>query len=113
MRGVWLPNVRISRAKPDSRNPGALYVKDVHGEYYGKINPDGSTRWSLDLTGDMRAVMREFAMRGVEYLYEVGKQTGICCFCGRELSDPESVECGYGPVCARKYGLPHSNRHGF
>lgn len=32
-----------------------------------------------------------------------GHQTGICACCGRDLSDPKSVELGIGPVCARKY----------
>lgn len=46
-------------------------------------------------------------------MIEEGKATGQCCYCGLALSDPESVERGYGPICAKKYGLPHSNRHGF
>ena len=36
-----------------------------------------------------------------------------CCLCGRALVDAESVECGVGPVCRRKYGYvdgPDCNR---
>jgi hypothetical protein len=29
-----------------------------------------------------------------------------CCFCGRELTTPESQTVGYGPVCAADRGLP-------
>lgn len=35
-----------------------------------------------------------------------GKQTGSCCFCGRELTDARSVIHGYGPVCAANWNLP-------
>lgn len=32
---------------------------------------------------------------------------GQCCFCGLELTHPESVKVGYGPICAGTYNLPH------
>lgn len=35
-----------------------------------------------------------------------GKQTGSCCFCGRELTDARSVTHSYGPICAEHWGLP-------
>lgn len=37
-----------------------------------------------------------------------GKATGQCCFCSRLLTDDRdgySVDVGYGPVCASRYGL--------
>ena len=36
-----------------------------------------------------------------------GRETGVCQFCGRELTNDESRERGYGPVCAAKWGLPY------
>lgn len=35
-----------------------------------------------------------------------GQKSGCCCFCGRDLTTPESVTAGYGPVCADHWGLP-------
>jgi hypothetical protein len=32
-----------------------------------------------------------------------------CMFCSRELSVKASVEAGYGPDCAEKYGLPYGD----
>lgn len=32
-----------------------------------------------------------------------GVLTGICCDCGRKLTDPVSIERGIGPVCVKKY----------
>jgi hypothetical protein len=114
MRGIWLPNVRVTRAKATSTNPGALYLKAAQGgDYLGKITADGELRTIIALPQIVRDELRFFAVKGADYLAQVGKETGQCCFCGLELTDPESVEVGYGPVCAKKHGLPHSNRHGF
>lgn len=30
--------------------------------------------------------------------------TGACCACGRQLTDPESIERGIGPICLKKDG---------
>ena len=37
----------------------------------------------------------------LEQAREFGVLTGNCCVCGRELTDPQSVAQGIGPVCAR------------
>jgi len=34
---------------------------------------------------------------------EFGQQTGVCCMCGRDLTDPESVAAGIGPICSGKF----------
>lgn len=34
-----------------------------------------------------------------------GKLTGVCGCCGRALTDPDSIEAGIGPVCAKKFGV--------
>ena len=39
----------------------------------------------------------------VEQAARIGHATGVCCICGRELSDPVSVQNGIGPVCAKKW----------
>lgn len=35
-----------------------------------------------------------------------GKLMNKCCFCKKSLTDPNSVDHGYGPVCAKHWGLP-------
>ena len=40
---------------------------------------------------------------------DLGHASHHCAFCGLELTDDgegRSVEVGYGPICAKKYGLP-------
>lgn len=36
----------------------------------------------------------------------IGKKSGYCCFCAKELTHEISKAAGYGPVCANKYDLP-------
>lgn len=38
----------------------------------------------------------------------IGRETGICQFCRRLLTHPESKLRGYGPTCAQKHCLPWS-----
>ena len=51
---------------------------------------------------DLAEILADPAAAGVSH----GLRTGSCAFCGLELTTPESVGNGYGPVCAEKYGLP-------
>ena len=93
----------ISPAKESSRNAGALYVK--RGDTYmgkilgGKFLPVSSA------TPDVLETIRTIAANPPEAAREYGRKTGICCCCGRELTDPESMAAGIGPVCATKWGL--------
>ena len=34
-----------------------------------------------------------------------GKDTGVCCCCGAELTDPVSIAAGIGPICAGNWGF--------
>lgn len=39
-----------------------------------------------------------------------GKELGCCIFCNSELSDEKSIAWGYGPTCAKNWGLPHGKK---
>jgi hypothetical protein len=39
-----------------------------------------------------------------EQAAEFGALYGICCNCGRDLTDETSIFHGYGPVCAARNG---------
>lgn len=58
--------------------------------------------------GGMATVRRGRAATAAEAA-ALGHTTHHCCFCGLDLTDDgegRSVDVGYGPVCARKNGLP-------
>lgn len=82
---------------------------------HGRISHDGVWQDTIrrDIADATEAALIAVALDVENAMIEDGKTSGVCSFCGRALTDPESVEYGYGPVCAKKYGLPHSNRNGF
>jgi len=45
-----------------------------------------------------------------EIAKEYGRLTGNCCFCHKELSTDNSLEVGYGPICADNFNLKWGNR---
>lgn len=95
--------IKISLAPATGRNAGSLYV--VRGEeYQGKIF--GGVYQAVNAaSADTLAVLIELAKNPSEAARMYGKQTGVCCCCGRELTDPVSIAAGIGPICANKWGL--------
>jgi hypothetical protein len=53
----------------------------------------------------MVRVFAVFAQNPEQVAAQYGRMTGCCSFCDRKLKDSRSVEMGYGPVCAGKFGL--------
>lgn len=95
--------LRLSRAKDTSKNAGCIYVT-LRDNYMGMIHPDGSVK---RLKADLIAYIERIAVDPVKAAREYGAWSGRCSFCGLELTDAGSVEAGYGPICAKNYGLPH------
>lgn len=92
----------ISHAKPDSANPGALYVKQ-EGEYLGKIA--GGRFLSIRTCGQEReAAVAEACNDPEGAVVKFGRITGRCGICNTKLRNAESVARGIGPICASKYG---------
>lgn len=40
------------------------------------------------------------------FMAECSKDMGSCCYCGKQLDDESSKKAGYGPICAKRWGLP-------
>lgn len=93
----------ISRAPDHGRNAGALYIKR-DGEYQGKITDSRfyAVRSADECTADaIKTIAADPEAAAVRY----GRLAGSCSCCGRELTNPVSIERGIGPICADKYGL--------
>ncbi len=94
-----------------SAAPGVLnLVRADPNRWYGRIAKDGTWSNYARLEPDKRERVWDFINRlgkdptGV--LAERGRLAGRCCYCYRELTDEKSTATGYGPVCAKKWGLP-------
>ena len=103
------PKVRIdtlafSLAGDNSANRGCVYVKA--GEtYLGKITAEGKLFASRDCDASNRALIEQVGRDPLAAAVAHGHKTGNCAMCGRELTDPDSVARGIGPICADNFGL--------
>jgi hypothetical protein len=71
-------------------------------KYLGKITPN---RLDSRLSDDIKAVLLEAASDPLTAAVRYGRETGSCSCCGRDLTNPESIAAGIGPICREKYGL--------
>lgn len=102
--------VIFSLAPATGTNPGALYVKRTEGNVYlGKIT--GPTfKPSFSCTpADVQSI-QSAAVDPLETALQYARDNkgpnghGICAICGAELTNPESIARGIGPICAGKFG---------
>jgi len=108
--GQLVLNIAGSRA----RKPGSINVTDGgrygDNKWYGRIHTDGTwepARRSYDDAGKVLDFLKEFAKDPAGTAIAYGKASGRCCFCGREL---KHGQLGYGPECAKKWGMPWTEK---
>lgn len=94
----------LNLAPAHGRNPGAIYVK-ANGEYAGKVS-EGEWRAAFNAPAAATDAVLAIAADPVGMAIQSGKATGACSFCRLGLTDERSVQVGYGPQCAEKWGLP-------
>lgn len=97
-------NLAISEAPATGKNPGFLYVND-NGDYAGKISPEGKWLPMRSAREEVEGELLELAKDPMAAVVKHGRVTGQCACCGRELTNPESIERGVGPICADNWGL--------
>ena len=51
----------------------------------------------------IEAMIAEFEVNPLVAARKYGKLSGRCCSCNRDLTNPESIEAGIGPICAEKF----------
>ena len=104
-----------------SRVPGVVNVVEVHTErdkarWFGRVMPDGTwqqnPRLSMEDFLPVGKLLKRLASDPAKVASEYGRLTGNCCFCYRKLDDERSTAVGYGPHCAKQYGLPWGQGRG-
>lgn len=100
---------RIAGAR--SKYRGCVTVTDdgryPNNKWYGHIAEDGT--WHLPRSGapeEVQSLVQRLAADPAGVAAEYGRLTGSCCFCGRHLEDAKSTAVGYGPTCAKNFGVP-------
>ncbi len=71
----------------------------------GKIENATATLFTKRIAFPERviALLREFDADPLAAAMKYGKLSGRCCSCGRDLTDPESIERGIGPRCMMRF----------
>lgn len=100
--------VVFSVAGDRAKMPGSINVTDggPYGEnqWFGRIDPaTGTFTPSRSATDAVIAVVRAFAADPENFASVQGLKFGTCACCGRELTNPESVARGIGPICAERF----------
>lgn len=89
LTGMWTDGKRIIKAYLNREKTRVLAKELIEGsfEYLGmaQYHVKGMSKMTLDEA-------KQF-----------GRDTGTCCQCGIELTDPESIAAGIGPICASKF----------
>lgn len=98
----YVGDVTISRKNADQ----LCWIKHANSErVVGKIDGGVVTLWKRDGVDqdELRSLISELDGAPLQAAMKYGKLAGRCCSCGRELTDPDSIESGIGPVCATKF----------
>lgn len=94
--GIYKVRESIYKVLRAVHGSGHLYVKKL--ELVG-----GKGSFKKAPAGSMTLVSREGTKLTTEQAKEFGDLYGVCCCCGRALTDEESIRLGVGPICRKKY----------
>lgn len=112
--GIASGEIELSLAGPKSKNAGDVYVTDgrPYGQsaYFGRVTSSGEWVVGKDVKDDtiyhvVSTTLKKLGEDPAGVAWAHGKLTGHCCFCSKPLTDPQSTAAGFGPVCAKHYGL--------
>lgn len=76
-----------------------------NGNYIGVINEDAEFLQGRNVPEEALAALVFMKSDLRKATTDHGKKTGNCACCGRELTDPKSIEMGIGPLCAERWGF--------
>ena len=107
--------IKLSVAGLNAKRPGTINVADDapfgQGTWYGRITAEGV--FEVSPSGEksehlytITQLLKALAADPAGVAARHGRQSGNCCFCSLELTDQKSLDVGYGPVCAKNFGLP-------
>ena len=102
--------VRFKRVGSRGKRPGSINVTDdghyPHNVWYGCINTDGTYHCNMP-SKEIATLLAALAADPTGALAEYGKKSGACCMCRLPITTETSMAMGYGPVCAKNWGLPY------
>tara|TARA_R110002110_G_scaffold246492_1_gene462966 strand:+ start:1579 stop:2334 length:756 start_codon:yes stop_codon:yes gene_type:complete len=105
--------LKISRAGARSKHHGKIFL--TNGEewgsserkFYGSIDLTGLFSPSSSMNKGIEDLIKRFDKDPKGVAKAIGLQSGNCAYCQRALTTDKSREAGYGPGCAKNYGLDY------
>jgi hypothetical protein len=107
--------VALALAGPQSKHHGSVVVTDGAGypfnKFFDVVSPEGlwgpsKSLQAQDIKDDLTHILSQLAKCPAAVASHYGALTGNCCFCNTKLTDPKTTSVGYGPTCAKQWGLP-------
>jgi len=98
--------IKVAMAGPRSKFAGRITVAaPVFGAGFFGTFADGEFKPTRSCTAAHQQLLAEFAADPEGVAAAHGHRTGQCCFCNKELTTVESTAVGFGPTCAKNFGL--------
>ncbi len=105
--------LKISRAGARSKHHGKIFL--TNGEewgssdrkFYGSIDLTGLFSPSSSMNKEVEDLVKRFDKDPKAVAKAIGLESGNCAYCQRALTTDKSREAGYGPGCAKNYGLDY------
>jgi len=106
--------LRLSIAGAKAKSPNTINVCSTEKRFddrkwYGRIKLDGtyepSSRFDTSTQTSIIGALTAMASNPEATAKTFAEATKRCCFCDLLLTDDRSKKVGYGPVCAKNYGL--------
>ncbi len=101
-------NVRFSVSKNDP-NTVHMNAGGYGTPYFGKILSPGQIDLypaGRGMRAELTELIKDFAADPAGFSAAQGKLNHSCVYCSKGLTTNESLAVGYGPECAKHYGLP-------
>lgn len=98
--GMYLLDGTVYKVQ-ESQQSGRLYAKALIDT--GRVDSDGKPVFEFDYDAGkgVASKLRASNMMTLAEAKEFGALYGVCCVCGRLLSDENSIAAGIGPICAQ------------
>jgi len=105
--------VKLSVASQHSKYNGGIHVTDGgpygNNVWFGAVYPTGEFKMNPKVEDEqldtVTALLKKLSEDPHKTVSELGKLSGNCVFCNKELSDPKSLKVGYGETCSKTWGL--------
>lgn len=99
--GMYRHGENIYKVQANREN-GRLYAKRLVPIRGVRLAEDGEVvSWQFEYAPGALRILRSSNRMSLEEAREFGVRFGVCCVCGKTLTDANSVAAGIGPICSR------------